>query len=94
MCIRDRFKEVVNTKVTNLEESTRKKAEENRKESQEELNKVRTRITERCDGMEEAMTNITGQVRQNQEDMEAIRSRPTSFTNIPINENLSLIHIS
>ena len=33
------------------------------------------------------MTNITGQVRQSQEEMEAIRNRPTNFTNIPINEN-------
>ena len=81
------FKEVVNTKVTNIEEYSRKKAEENRRESQEELSKVRTQITERCDGMEVVMTNITGQVRQSQEEMEAIRNRPTNFTNIPINEN-------
>ena len=71
------FKEVVNTKVTNLEESSRKKAEENRKESQEELSKVRTQITERCDGMEVVMTNITDQVRLSQEEMKAIRNRPT-----------------
>ena len=35
----------------------------------------------------QAMTNITGQVRQSQEEMEVIRNRPTSFTNFPIKEH-------
>ena len=63
-------KEVVNTKITKIEEHHKKKLEENRKETQEELSKVRNQVTERCDGMEVAMTNITGQVRQSQEEME------------------------
>ena len=37
--------------------------------------------------MQETMTNITGQVRQRREEMEAIRSRPTHFTGLPINES-------
>ena len=76
MCIRDR-----------IEEHHKKKLEENRKEAQEELSKVHNQITERCDGMEVAMTNITGQVRQSQEEMEVIRNWQTNFMDIPINEN-------
>ena len=88
MCIRDRgFTEEVNTKFTNIEEYSRKKMEENRRETQEGLGKVRNQVAERCDGMEEAMTNITGQVRQSQEEMEVMRNRPNNFTGIPINEN-------
>ena len=97
-----KFKEEVNTKFTNIEEHSRRKMEENRRETQEELGKVRNQVAERCDGMEEAMTNITGQVRQSQEEMEVMRNRPNNFTGMPINENrewlnfrqyLSLIHI-
>ena len=57
------FKEEVNTKITNIEEHNRNKLEENRRETQAELGKVRNQVTERCDGIEVAMTNITGQVR-------------------------------
>ena len=54
------FKEVVNIKFTNIEEHSRRKVEEQRKETQEEFGRVRSQVAERCDGMEEAMTNITG----------------------------------
>ena len=54
------FREVVNIKFTNIEEHSRRKVEEQRKETQEEFGRVRSQVAERCDGMEEAMTNITG----------------------------------
>ena len=71
------FKEEVHTKFTNIEENNWNKIEENQRETQEELGKVRSQFTEKCDGIEVAMTNITGQVRQNQEEIEFIRNRPT-----------------
>ena len=49
------FKEVVNTKITNIEETNRTKLEEHRKETQEELGKVQNQVMERYDGMEVAM---------------------------------------
>ncbi len=58
------FKEVVNIKFTNIEEHSRRKVEEQRKETQEEFGRVRSQVAERCDGMQEAMTNITGKEQQ------------------------------
>ena len=81
------FKEEVNTKITNIEENNRNKWEENRRETQEELGNVWSQFTEKCDGIEVAMTNITGQVRQSQEEIELIRNRPTNITSIPTNES-------
>ena len=61
--------------------------EETKKFALEEVNKVRTQVTERCDGVEAAMTNITGQVRQSQEEIELIRNRPSGYHNFPMSEN-------
>ena len=36
----------VNTKFTNIEEHNRRKVEENRRETQEELGKIRNQVTE------------------------------------------------
>ena len=80
-------KEVVNIKFTNIEEHSRRKVEEQRKETQEEFGRVRNQVAEQCNDMQETMTNITGQVRQSREEMEAIRNRPTHFTGLPINES-------
>ena len=70
-----------------IRDSNRNKLEENRRETLEELGKIRNQVMERCDGMEVAMTNITGQVQRSQEEMEVIRNRPTNITGIPMNEN-------
>ena len=60
-------REVINTEITQVKEHQRTKLEENKIFTLEEINKVRTHVAERCDCVEAAMTNITGQVRQSQE---------------------------
>ena len=73
--------------ITHVKEQQETKLEENKKFALEEMNKVRTHVTERCDGVEAAMTNITGQVRQSQEEIELIRNRPTGYHHFPMSEN-------
>ena len=73
------FQAEVNTKVTNIEEK--------QKETREEWEKVQNRFTEKCDGIEAAVTSINGQVHQNQADIETCLSRPTNLTNCSTTEN-------
>ena len=80
-------REVINKEITQVKEHQRTKLEENKIFALEEINKVRTHVTERCDGVEAAMTNITGQVRQSQEEIEIIRNRPTGYNHFPMSEN-------
>ena len=47
-------REVINKEITQVKEHQKTKLEENRKLAQEEINKVRTHVTERSDGMEAA----------------------------------------
>ena len=48
---------------------------------------MQNQFTEKCDGIEAAVTSINGQVRQNQADIETFQSRPTSITSFPTTEN-------
>ena len=81
------IKTEINTKVTNIEETNRKNLEEKLKETREDWERVQDRFTEKCDGIEAAVTSINSQVRQNQTDIDLFHSRPTSITSCPNNEN-------
>ena len=81
-------REVIHKEITHVKEQQETKLEEDKKFALEEMNKVRTHVTERCNSVEAAMTNITGQVRQSQEEIELIRNRPTGYNhNFPMSEN-------
>ena len=80
-------REVITKEITQVQEQQKTKLEETKKFALEEVNKVRTQVTERCDGVEAAMSNITGQVRQSQEEIELIRNRPSVYHNFPMSEN-------
>ena len=80
-------REVITKEITQVQEQQKTKMEETKKFALEEVNKVRTQVTERCDGVEAAMSNITGQVRQSQEEIELIRNRPSGYHNFPMSEN-------
>ena len=73
-------------KINHVKEGNRVQMAVIQKE-QENLEKVQKQCGERCDHIDAAVTNKTGQVHQNQEEIELIRTRPTHIASIPTIEN-------
>ena len=86
MGIRDRDRVDLDANIDHVKEDNRVRMEVIQKE-QENLWKLQKQCGERCDHIDAAMTNITGQVRQNQEEIELIRTRPTNTASISTSEN-------
>ena len=76
----------LNARIDRVKEDNRVLMEDIQKE-QENLGKLQKQSGERCDSINATVTNLTGQVRQNQEEIEMMRARPNNIAHISMNEN-------
>ena len=83
-------KAVINTRIDQVQENSRIQIEGIQKK-QETLVNLQKQTGERCDHINTTVNNLTGQVCQNQEEIELIRTRPVSYTHLDVYKSQTYI---